>query len=119
MEALEPLTDAGQRLNTGCPNHVAVCRLLVAADARHVAMADRIAEESAQDRVIPLPEERGELLVRQRVAFLRECIAPGEPVILRRVDERAVHIPEDGARTRHLISLPQGPLQIDGSRFTF
>ena len=64
---------------------------------RHFRMADRIAEESPQDRVVPLPEQRRELLVRQRVPLLRERVAPGEPVILGRVDERAVHVPQDSA----------------------
>jgi hypothetical protein len=55
------------------------------------------AEPAWKDPIVLLPEAVEELLVGDRDAFPRQRVAPGNPVQLGRVDERAVEIPEDGA----------------------
>ena len=52
----------------------------------------------ARMRSLREPNQPLNRLARQLHAKLGQRLMPGEPVILARVDERAVHVPEDGAR---------------------
>jgi len=90
--------DTRQERDPAFPHEGAVALLLGVADALDLCDRDGGAEVAREDRVVPLAERREEAVVRQRDALDSERRAPGEPVVLGRVEQRAVHVPEDGPR---------------------
>ena len=77
-------------------HEAAVDHLLLLADARDVFVGVR-GEVAAQDFVVAASEGACELLGRDAEVLFGERALPGEPVILARVYQRAVHVPEHRA----------------------
>ena len=111
----EPLPHAGQRLDAAPTHHVAVGRFLGLSEARNLRRRDALAEIPPQDGIVALPEPRRELLVGERVPLPGQRVAPREPVVFGRIDQRAVHVPQNGARTVYRFCSPLTSLPTSGS----
>jgi len=98
VKPLQPALDARQERDPAFPHESPVALLLGGADAVDLGEWDGAAEMAPQDGVVALAERREEAVVRQLDSLDSEGRAPGEPVVVGRVEQRAVHVPEDGAR---------------------
>src|SRR6266508_3518570 len=93
----QPTPHAGQQVDPALSQLVAIARLFVAANARDLVVGQLWAEVAAQDRIVALAEGSLELLAGDVIALGVQTILPGQPVVLGRIEQRTVHIPEDGA----------------------
>ena len=87
-------TGAGQRLDLA-PDRLAE-ELLLAPAQLSQPLRRHVAEDAAQDVVVPQAESASELLFAERMAQSGEQLAPCVVVERRGVDEHAVHIPQNG-----------------------
>jgi len=85
-----------QRLDAVRADERAEPRFLLLAEAVHAPGVRSLAEPPRQDQVVPLAEGVHELLVRDRRACFGHHDAPGLPVELGRVHQRAIEVPEYG-----------------------
>ncbi len=96
MKPRHPLAHAGQRLDAVRADEGAEPRLLLLTEAAHAFGIRALAQPPGQDQVVPLAEGVHELIVRDRRACLGHHVAPGLPVELGRVHQRAIEVPEYG-----------------------
>jgi hypothetical protein len=96
VEAGDPFRRAGQRHQTAFTREAAVCLLLRVTDPPDALRAGIAAEQTLENPVVFLPEAIQELFVGQGEAFRGHRVAPRLPVIVGRIDERSVEIPENG-----------------------
>src|SRR5262249_21750090 len=97
-QPVEPLTGSGKQDETALLDQPAIEPLLVVAEPRQILLRDVIPEHAAEYRVVPLSERVGEGLAIHGVSQRGRDPTPGLVVMLARVDEGAVQVPQDGGR---------------------
>ena len=99
-EALGPFGRARQRGQTTFMDQPAIELLLGVGDPLD-ALGGGAGDPLRDNRVVAQAEGFEELIVRERHAFGSHAVAPGEPVVLFRIDQGAVEIPQNRAGGRH------------------
>src|SRR5689334_14060757 len=100
MQTAKPLGRAGKRYDAALAEQLAIERFFREAHAIDVISRSVRAQPPGENLVIAETEGGQELGPRDGASKRCHGLAPGEPVVFLRIQQRAVQVPEYGARYR-------------------